>query len=106
MRRRGLTFAEIGRELKITRPAALHLVRAASGSRSRLVPVYCSRCRALIHRGKRAAWGRQRVLCLACLRKTPDATFAIRLKALRVSRGWTPNELARKSGVTATTIYN
>jgi transcriptional regulator with XRE-family HTH domain len=47
----------------------------------------------------------QGVVCLACLKQVPDASFGVRLKAFRFSNGLGQRPLAKLSGVSLAAIH-
>jgi transcriptional regulator with XRE-family HTH domain len=94
LRARGLTFAEIGRRVGITREAARQLVHKAAG------PHPCACCAAPLPLGSRGGH------CLACAVADPFRPWAERLRALRRAAGLTQTELAARAGVSASTLFN
>jgi transcriptional regulator with XRE-family HTH domain len=87
LRARGLTFAEVGRRVGVSREAARLMVLAAAS----LPP--CASCASPLPRGSRG--GR----CPACVVADPAAPFAERLLGLRVVAGLTQRELAARAGL-------
>jgi hypothetical protein len=96
LRRQGLTVTEIGRRMGITRQGVHHLLDGAAGDR----PIACRECGGIIVRCAVAMGNiRKRPWCVDCLAKHPEATFAERLRALRLARCMTHEELARAVGI-------
>jgi transcriptional regulator with XRE-family HTH domain len=48
---------------------------------------------------------RERVLCLACVRRAPGATVGQRVQALRLAADLTRPAVAQKAGVVTSTVY-
>ena len=96
LRARGLSCAEVGRRLGVTKQAVqLALRKLAEPPRS----VPCARCgRPIVSAGVLTA-DVGNALCLPCLAQTPGATFAQRLRALRLAAGLTRVELERRAGL-------
>jgi hypothetical protein len=82
LRAQGLTLAEVGRRLGITHQAARHLLHPLVRRSGR--PVRCAACGQAIraHGAKQDGRGTR---CLACLARTPGATFGQRLRACYLS---------------------
>jgi transcriptional regulator with XRE-family HTH domain len=91
LRAQGLTFAEVGRRLGITREGARQVVLAAP-------PPPCASCAAPVPGGR--GGGR----CSDCVAADPAAPFAERLRALRLAAGLTQEELAARVGRTHATV--
>jgi transcriptional regulator with XRE-family HTH domain len=87
LRARGLTFAEVGRKLGITRERARQVLLAPP-----LPP--CASCAAPLPAAARG--GR----CPACVAADPFAPFAERLRAFRLAAGLTQEGLAGRAGLT------
>ena len=105
LRARGLTLAEIGREMHCTRQAVHQLLdRRPRQSRPRpRKTVACPGCRAALPLPRFAHAGPP-TLCLPCLARRPRASFAQRLRAHRIAAGLSRVALARKAGVTRRAI--
>jgi hypothetical protein len=102
MRDRGLSFAEIeiGRRLDISREGARYLLSVTRPRAPRPRPdLRCAACRRAIPGSGATGRTADAVYCLACLGEMPEATFAQRLRSLRVARGLTRPALAREAGV-------
>jgi transcriptional regulator with XRE-family HTH domain len=100
LRARGLTLAEIGREMHCTRQA-VHQLLDSRPRRSRPRPrktVACPGCRAALPLPRFAHAGPP-TLCLPCLARRPRASFAQRLRAHRIAAGLSRAALARKAGL-------
>jgi transcriptional regulator with XRE-family HTH domain len=91
LRARGLTFAEVGRRVGVSREAARQMVLAPA-------PPPCASCTAPLPRGSRG--GR----CPACVAADQAAPFAERLRALRLAAGLTQAELAARAGVSEAAV--
>jgi hypothetical protein len=102
LRRNGLTFAEIGRCLGVTRQCASALLRPPVPKRKSSAPATCYVCgRPLVALAgppvpAESAHG---TLCLPCLAKQPDATFAQRLRSCRVAAGLSAARLGALAGL-------
>jgi DNA-binding XRE family transcriptional regulator len=93
LRGQGLTFAQIGARLGITRQAAHALV---AGPRAvGAVEACCAACRAPLAGARRTVG---EVLCRACLAGRTEVPFGLRLRSLRLAAGLTQRELARQAG--------
>ncbi len=69
-----------------------------------LVVVHCCGCGRAITRGQRGLKGNGNALCLNCL-GARQAPFAERLRAYRLAAGLTQDELAQRSGLSATSVW-
>jgi transcriptional regulator with XRE-family HTH domain len=96
LRGQGLTLVEIGRRLGISRQGAWHILHYTPRHRAN---VRCGRCRRAIAGSQAAGEPAGPVCCTGCLRKMPGATFAARLRSLRVARGLSRPALAHLSGL-------
>jgi transcriptional regulator with XRE-family HTH domain len=105
LRARGLSLAEIGRRLSISREG---VSQALSQMRRppRQLSVPCSGCRAPIPSQGALPSDEGRALCLACLASRPEAPFGVRLKAFRLAAGLMKAELAQRVGVSLMTIHH
>jgi transcriptional regulator with XRE-family HTH domain len=99
LRRQGLTLAEIGRRLGLSRQLVHHHLKAAGVAGPCRGTVHCGACAAVIATGHHGIKYNQRPLCLGYLAKQPDSPFGVRLKACRLAAGLTAGELAERSGV-------
>jgi DNA-binding IscR family transcriptional regulator/DNA-binding XRE family transcriptional regulator len=93
----GLTLAEIGRQLGISRQAVFSLIDYAPFPAPRGVP--CTACGVLIPFPTPTPTDRPGALCLACLGRTPGATAEQRLRAYRLAAGLSRADLAWLAGV-------
>ena len=99
LRRQGLTLAQIGRRLHMSRQLVHYHAAAAGLTGRRPGTVRCCACQAVIATGHHTIEYNRDPLCLACLEKRPDVPFGRRLKACRLARGLTSDRLARLAGV-------
>jgi transcriptional regulator with XRE-family HTH domain len=97
LRAQGLSFAEIGRRLGVTKQAVHATLKKAGQPRVRGVP--CRGCGRFIVSAGALPQDGARALCLPCLKRKPRATFGQRLKAYRLDAGLTRTELARRAGI-------
>jgi transcriptional regulator with XRE-family HTH domain len=97
LRAQGLTFAEVGRQLGISREAARQMVLAAARC-GRPAPPPCLSCALPLPHGNRG--GR----CPACVAADPATAFAERLQALRLAAGLTQAVLAARAGVSTSSV--
>src|SRR5689334_18126085 len=104
LRAGGLSLAEIGRRLGMSKQAvyeALALLRRPVPQRS----VACTHCGTHIPSAGALASDADRAICLSCLGSRPDVPFAARLKAFRLAAGLMKAELADRVGVSPMTIH-
>jgi transcriptional regulator with XRE-family HTH domain len=98
----GLSLAEIGRRLGVTRQAIHDALRrmghANAGS------VACRGCGQPIASAGARRLDAGQALCLACLARTPAATLGQRLRAFRLAAGLRRGELARRARVHASDV--
>jgi transcriptional regulator with XRE-family HTH domain len=99
LRRQGLTLAEIGRQLGLSRQLVHHHLKAAGLAGRGCGTVRCCACAAVIMTGHHRLERNVDPLCLACLAGRPDSPFGVRLKACRLAAGLTAELLAARSGV-------
>jgi len=104
LRRAGRSCAEIGRILGVSRQYVHAFLRRHGEKIVSLARLLCQGCSGLIRKGDRPKWSRQNVWCLKCLEKMPDAPFSVRLRAFRLSRGMSREELAERAELTVWTI--
>jgi transcriptional regulator with XRE-family HTH domain len=93
LRARGLTLAEVGRRLGITREGARQVLLAPP-------PPPCASCAAPLPGGDPG--GR----CPACVAADPFAPFAERLRVLRLAADLTQVKLAGRAGLSHATVSN
>jgi transcriptional regulator with XRE-family HTH domain len=106
LRAQGLSFQAIGQRLGISRQSVQQML-VASGLPDPGPPgLLCSECGVIIVKN-RGPWLHNRsVLCLPCLAKQPQTTFAQRLKAHRLAAGLTLKQLGKLTGLCPETIGN
>jgi transcriptional regulator with XRE-family HTH domain len=100
LRSRGLTLAEIGRKMGCTKQAVHHLLGFRGPWPRPRKPVACPACGGAAGTAPTAR-DHAPALCLACLGKRPGATFAERLRALRIAAGLSLWALAGRAGLSA-----
>jgi DNA-binding XRE family transcriptional regulator len=103
LRRRGLTVAEIGRQLGVSRQAVSQLIQYAALPTFRGVP--CSCCHQFILSPAALPEDRPGALCLRCLEQTPDSTLGQRLRAFRLAAGLSHSAVAWLAGVSRLTAF-
>ena len=94
LRAQGLSLAEVGRRLGVTKQAADQLLRPPPG----YATSSCVSC------GKPALRDQPAPRCVACRAANPAASFAERLRALRLAAGLTQAGLAARAGVSEATV--
>jgi transcriptional regulator with XRE-family HTH domain len=104
LRSQGLTEAEIGARLGITRQAVHVLLTRYAQDKVPLMGIRCWECGRLATTGYFTKKVNQHVLCLRCVERRPDTPFGTRLKAFRLAAGLTQQQLAERTGIKASTI--
>jgi transcriptional regulator with XRE-family HTH domain len=102
LRAEGLTPAEIGRRLGVSRQRVEHVLRVAARERERSLA--CRACGGVAAPAGAAPADAEGVLCLACLGRWRGAPFAERLRSCRAAAGLRRGELARRAGLTPETV--
>jgi transcriptional regulator with XRE-family HTH domain len=105
LRDAGLTLAQIGRRLGMTKKAVHRTLRTIQ--RARLSPrsVPCAACRRDIVSAGALASDRGSALCLECLGKQAGVSFGRRLKAFRLAAGLTKAELVTRCGFSCSAVW-
>jgi transcriptional regulator with XRE-family HTH domain len=97
LRDQGLTQAEIGRRVGVSRQAVQQNLRAMN--KETLAPPICCRvCRRVVCENHRPGTISPDVLCLECLAKGHAEHFGERLRSFRVAAGLTQEELGKQIG--------
>jgi transcriptional regulator with XRE-family HTH domain len=104
LRSQGLTEAEIGARLGITRQAAHVLLTRYAQDKVPLTGIRCLECGRLATTGYFTKKVNQHVLCLRCVERRPDTPFGPRLKAFRLAAGLTQLQLSESTGIKPGTI--
>jgi transcriptional regulator with XRE-family HTH domain len=103
LRARGLTFAEIGRRLGISKQGVHAVLTKSRQLPRRRVP--CADCATPIESTGVLPSDEGGALCLPCLVSRPDVSFGARLKAFRLAAGLMKAELAKRVGLSPMTIH-
>src|SRR5262249_17532066 len=69
------------------------------------VTLVCSQCRKPIAKVRATYQDLHPIFCPRCLGKHKEVPFHVRLRLLRVSRGWTLREAAQQCGIGASALY-
>ncbi|MBY0526393.1 MAG: helix-turn-helix domain-containing protein [Gemmataceae bacterium] len=99
----GLSPAEIARQVGMSDQGVRYTLNAVQKEKARSVS--CRRCKVAINPTGALPRNHGRALCLACLAKTPEASFGDRLLSLRLAHGLTVMDLARRAEVDAGALY-
>jgi transcriptional regulator with XRE-family HTH domain len=103
LRAEGLTLAEIGRRLGVSRQRVkVALDNVGLGRRP---PLRCHQCKAVILTHSPTQLPPLSVYCLPCLNRHPKARFGDRLRAFRYAAGLTQEQLAAKAGLPKATLH-
>ncbi len=98
LRAEGLSLAQIGRRLGVSRQCVQMTLRAMARPTARVVA--CADCGVVVVSAGALPSDAGAALCLPCLARRPRSTFAQRLKACRLAAGLTKADLARRAGLT------
>ena len=104
MRFQGLTLQQIANHLGVTRQAIHSALQPPRGGRP--FNLRCKLCAAELNLNGASPRDAATALCLNCLACRPRLPFARRLQAFRLAAGLTRAQLARKAGITSTSIQN
>jgi transcriptional regulator with XRE-family HTH domain len=105
LRSKGLTLQEIADRMGCSRQNVHELLaNIGQGASERAGHLHCRQCKAALCRRRQGMWMVRPTLCLDCLSKWPEAPFGERLRAFRLARGMTTDELALKAGVSILTV--
>jgi transcriptional regulator with XRE-family HTH domain len=96
LRARGLSLAEVGRRLGVSRQCVHAALKRADAKRIR-----CKACARDINSAGALPRDDKAAYCLGCLAARPESTTAERLLAYRLAAGLSVVELALRSGVGA-----
>jgi transcriptional regulator with XRE-family HTH domain len=99
LRARGLTLAEIGRRLGISRQAVQATLKETGLSLPRRGRVHCRACGREVLNGEYRIECNGPVLCRPCLAENPETPFGQRLRSLRLAAGLTQAALAERAGL-------
>jgi transcriptional regulator with XRE-family HTH domain len=102
LRAEGLTYAEIGRRLGVSRQGVWELLQDAAPEVKALV-VRCRACGRAVAPVRPWANPRRDALCLDCLGR-PGVTLGQRLLTCRLAAGLTQAELAARAGIGRNTL--
>lgn len=105
LRAEGLTLQEIGRRVGVSRQWVERLLAAHGDPHGKLATIKCRECGAVIGRIRRPGQGDRQARCLVCLAKHPKTTFGERLQGLRLAAGLSKQDLAKRIGMTGTSIW-
>jgi DNA-binding XRE family transcriptional regulator len=100
LRAKGMSLAKIGQHLGVTRQCIHQAIRAAASHRR----IRCRVCGCEVNPAGAMPRDDREVFCLACLAKSPDATFGEHLQAYRIAAGLRIVALGKLSGVSADRI--
>jgi transcriptional regulator with XRE-family HTH domain len=75
------------------------LANIREGAPERAGHLHCRQCKAALCRRRQGMWTTRPTLCLECLAAWPEAPFGERLRAFRLARGMTTDELALQPGL-------
>jgi DNA-binding XRE family transcriptional regulator len=106
LRAQGLTEAEIGARLGITRQAVHVLLTRYAQDKVPLTGIRCWECGRLATAGYFTKKVNKHVLCLRCVERRPDTPFGTRLKAFRLAAGLTQEQLTGRTAIKPSTIGN
>ena len=99
LRAQGLSYAEIGRRLGVSRQCVQRLLQRAGAAEPGPLVFRCRACRTPIASVRGPRMHNREAYCLACLARHPEATFGQRLKACRLAAGLTLRQLADTAGM-------
>jgi transcriptional regulator with XRE-family HTH domain len=97
----GLSGSEIAKRLGITRQLVHWYLKGKPRKRIRLVCADCGKAIAKVTARYRDI---TTVYCPSCLLNNPLVPFGVRLRLVRLARGWTMAEFARRSGITSVSL--
>jgi transcriptional regulator with XRE-family HTH domain len=99
LRAQGLTLAEIGRRLGVSRQAVQGTLKDTGLNLPRRGRVHCRACCREILNGEYRIECNGPALCRTCLAAHPETPFGQRLRSLRLAAGLTQAALAEQAGM-------
>jgi transcriptional regulator with XRE-family HTH domain len=99
----GLSGSEIAKRLGITRQL-VHWFLKGKPRKRRRTRLVCADCGMTIAKVMARYRDITPVYCPRCLLNNPRVPFGIRLRLVRLARGWTMAELARRSGIASVSL--
>jgi transcriptional regulator with XRE-family HTH domain len=101
LRAQGLSLRQIGERLGVSKQAVASLLNCSGlGTGPRRMVNYCGRCgKAVGPSVGSVGKHRYELTCIACVNKVRDASFGVRLRAMRLAAGLTVAELANRIGM-------
>jgi transcriptional regulator with XRE-family HTH domain len=100
LRSKGLTLQQIADRMGCSRQNVHELLASiGEGAPERAGHLHCRKCKAALCRRRQGMWTMRPTRCLECLAAWPEAPFGERLRAFRLARGMTTDELALQAGL-------
>jgi transcriptional regulator with XRE-family HTH domain len=104
MAQAGLSGAAIARQLGITRQRVHWYLKGKPCERKPAFTLACNECGLTIARVTATYSDMKAVFCPRCLLNYPQVHFGIRFRLLRLAKGWTIAEVARRCGIPKATL--
>ncbi len=103
MAREGLSGSEVAKRLGITRQL-VHWFLKGKPRKRRRISLVCADCGITIAKVTARYRAITPVYCPRCLLNHPQVPFGIRIRLVRLARGWTMAEVARRSGIASVSL--
>ncbi len=102
--RAGLSGSAIGKRLGVSRQHVHKLLNGKSSKPSPAVTLVCAGCGLIVAQATPNYRDLKPVLCPRCLENYPRVRFGVRIRLLRLAKGWTLTEFARRCGITSASL--
>jgi transcriptional regulator with XRE-family HTH domain len=101
----GLSLTAVGRKMGISRQRVHQLVREKAPKPRLGATLICADCNRPVGKARASYRFLKPVYCPQCLIKHSDVPFHVRLRLLRLAKGWTLQEAGRRCGVGLNAFY-
>jgi transcriptional regulator with XRE-family HTH domain len=102
----GLSLTAVGRKMGISRQRVHQLVRGKASEPRLGATLICADCNKAVSKARASYRTLKPVYCPRCLANHAEVPFHVRLRLLRLAKGWTLHEAGRRCGVGVDAFYH